>query len=126
MRLILHVSPGITPASSRDTIRIHSSRSRAAAQSTCRSLARDLLAGRRVDYRLDGSGPRLAQEDSVFDYDLPAPSARARELQDRMVTFMRERVLPAEGEYLAYRRAAGPDGHVVPPVVEELKKQAQA
>ena len=62
----------------------------------------------------------------MFDYDLPAPTARARELQDRMVTFMRERVLPAEGEYLAYRRAAGPDGHVVPPVVEELKKQAQA
>jgi acyl-CoA dehydrogenase len=62
----------------------------------------------------------------VFDYDLPAPSPRARELQDRMVTFMRERVLPAEAEYLAHRRAAGPDGHFVPPVVEELEKQAQA
>ena len=44
----------------------------------------------------------------MFDYDLPAPTARARELQDRMVTFMRERVLPAESEYLAYRRAARP------------------
>ena len=62
----------------------------------------------------------------MFDYDLPAPSPQARELQDRMVTFMRERVLPAEAEYLAYRRAAGPYGHVVPPVVEELKKEAQA
>ena len=62
----------------------------------------------------------------MFDYDLPGPSPRARELQDRMVTFMRERILPAEAEYLAHRRAAGPDGHVVPPVIEELKKQAQA
>ena len=62
----------------------------------------------------------------MFDYDLPAPSPRARELQDRMVTFMRERILPAEAEYLAHRRADGPDGHVVPPVIEELKKQAQA
>jgi acyl-CoA dehydrogenase len=57
---------------------------------------------------------------------LPAPSPRARDLYDRMVTFMRERVLPAEAEYLAYRRAAGPDDHVLPPVVEELKKQARA
>src|SRR5208282_2391060 len=40
--------------------------------------------------------------------------------------FMRERVLPAEAEYLAHRRAAGPDDHVVPPVIQELKKQAQA
>jgi acyl-CoA dehydrogenase len=62
----------------------------------------------------------------VLAYDLPAPSPRARDLHDRMVTFMRERVLPAEAEYLAHRRAAGPDGHVVPPVVEELKKQARA
>jgi hypothetical protein len=63
---------------------------------------------RRLDYRLDGSSARHAQEDSVFDYDLPAPSPRARELQDRMVTFMREGILPAEAEYLAHRRAAGP------------------
>lgn len=39
---------------------------------------------------------------------------------------MREQVLPAEAEYLAHRTAAGPDGHMVPPVVEELKKQARA
>ena len=62
----------------------------------------------------------------MFEYDLPAPRSRARELQDRMVTFMRERVLPAEAEYLAHRRADGPDGHIVPPIVEELKKQARA
>ena len=62
----------------------------------------------------------------MLEYDLPTPRPHARELQDRMVTFMRERVLPAEAEYLAYRRAAGPDGHVVPPVIEELKKQARA
>ncbi|HEY0451276.1 acyl-CoA dehydrogenase family protein [Actinophytocola sp.] len=43
-----------------------------------------------------------------------------------MVAFMRERVLPAESGYLAHRKAAGPDGHAVPPVVEELKKQAKA
>jgi acyl-CoA dehydrogenase len=62
----------------------------------------------------------------VFDYDLPAPSPRARELQDLMVTFMRDRVLPAEAEYVAHRRAAGPDGHIVPPVVERLKEEAKA
>ena len=56
---------------------------------------------------------------------LPAPSDRARELHDRMLVFMRERVLPAEAEYATYRRQAGPDDHVVPPVVEELKALAQ-
>ena len=62
----------------------------------------------------------------MLEYELPAPGPRARELQDRMVTFMRERILPAETQYLAHRRAAGSDDHVVPPVVQELKKQAQA
>jgi acyl-CoA dehydrogenase len=38
---------------------------------------------------------------------------------------MREQVLPAEAEYLAYRKAAGLDDHMVPPVVERLKKQAR-
>jgi acyl-CoA dehydrogenase len=56
---------------------------------------------------------------------LAAPSAHAVELQERMLAFMREHVLPAEAEYLAHRRQAGPDDHVVPPVVEQLKKQAQ-
>jgi acyl-CoA dehydrogenase len=62
----------------------------------------------------------------VLSYDLPAPSARAADLYDRMLVFMRERVLPAEAEYLAHRRAGGPDDHSVPPVLEELKKQARA
>jgi acyl-CoA dehydrogenase len=57
--------------------------------------------------------------------ELPPPSARARELYDRMVVFMREEVLPAEAEYHASRRAAGPDGHEVPPVVETLKATAR-
>ena len=60
------------------------------------------------------------------DYSLAAPSARALELQDRMLVFMHEHVLPAEARYLASRRQAGPDDHVVPPVIDELKKQAQA
>jgi acyl-CoA dehydrogenase len=42
-----------------------------------------------------------------------------------MATFMREQVLPAEAEYLGYRKAAGIDDHMVPPVVERLKKQAR-
>lgn len=58
--------------------------------------------------------------------DLPAPSPRARALHEQMAAFMAERVLPAEGEYLAYRRSAGPEDHTVPPVVEELKREAQA
>ena len=59
-------------------------------------------------------------------YRLPAPSARAGELHEKMTQFLRERVLPAEPGYLAHRQAAGPDEHVVPPVVEELKSQARA
>lgn len=42
------------------------------------------------------------------------------------MVFMRDRVLPGNVEYLAHRRAAGPRDHVVPPIVEELKKQAKA
>jgi acyl-CoA dehydrogenase len=61
----------------------------------------------------------------VTDTSLAAPSPRAVELHDRMLAFMREHVLPAEAEYLAHRQQAGPDGHDVPPVVEQLKKTAQ-
>jgi acyl-CoA dehydrogenase len=57
---------------------------------------------------------------------LPAPSERARELHELLVGFMRDRVLPAEHEYGAYRAAAGPDDHTVPPVVEDLKREARA
>ncbi|HEY7101203.1 MAG TPA: acyl-CoA dehydrogenase family protein [Mycobacteriales bacterium] len=56
---------------------------------------------------------------------LPPPSDRARELHDRMLEFMRERVLPAEADYHAHRAKAGPDDHSVPPVVEELKAEAR-
>ncbi|MGZ4569315.1 MAG: acyl-CoA dehydrogenase family protein [Blastococcus sp.] len=61
-----------------------------------------------------------------MDHALPVPSARARELHDQMLAFMREQVLPAEPEYLAHRRAAGPDGHEPPPVLETLKDRARA
>ena len=56
---------------------------------------------------------------------LPAPSAHARDLHGRMTAFMRERVLPAEAGYRAYRDAAGPGDHAVPPIVEELKSEAR-
>lgn len=59
------------------------------------------------------------------EHSLPAPSAHAADLRDSMVRFMRERVLPAEAEYLAHRRSVGPDDHAVPPVVEQLKRQAR-
>lgn len=52
-------------------------------------------------------------------------SARGKELRDEMVNFMQEHVLPAERSYEEYRRQAGPDNHTVPPVVEELKLEAQ-
>jgi acyl-CoA dehydrogenase len=42
-----------------------------------------------------------------------------------MVAFMREHVLPAEAVYEGYRRQAGPDDHVLPPVVEDLKREAR-
>ena len=61
----------------------------------------------------------------MTDTSLAAPSPRAVEMHDRMLTFMHEHVLPAEAEYLAHRQQAGPDDHVVPPVVEQLKKTAQ-
>ncbi|KQS60512.1 acyl-CoA dehydrogenase [Geodermatophilus sp. Leaf369] len=57
---------------------------------------------------------------------LPAPSEHAVALHGRMRDFLRDEVLPAEAEYERDRRAAGPDGHEPPPVVERLKKSAQA
>ncbi|GAA1561212.1 acyl-CoA dehydrogenase [Kribbella sancticallisti] len=53
-------------------------------------------------------------------------SLRAQELTDRMAVFLHEHVLPAEPLYEAYRAAAGPADHTVPPVVEELKLRAQS
>ncbi len=57
---------------------------------------------------------------------LPAPSERAVELHGRMVAFMRDHVLPAETTYDEQRRAAGPESHDVPAVIEELKRTARA
>ena len=54
------------------------------------------------------------------------PSPKAAELSAVMTDFLNERVLPAEKEYDAYRAAAGPDDHTLPPVVEELKREARA
>ncbi len=56
----------------------------------------------------------------------PAPSDRAVQLHQVLIDFMRDRVLPAEHEYEAFRAAAGPDDHTVPPVVEVLKQEARA
>lgn len=53
------------------------------------------------------------------------PSAKVTELGAALREFLRSRVLPAEEEYDAYRAAAGPDDHTVPPVVEELKAEAR-
>jgi len=63
---------------------------------------------------------------SSVDHSLAVPSARAAKLQDRMLAFLRDHVLPAEPAYLAHRRQGGPGDHSVPPVIEQLKKQAQA
>ena len=54
-----------------------------------------------------------------------APSPRAAGLQERLWAFMHERVFPAEAEYEAFR-AASPNPHAVPPVLEDLKREARA
>ena len=52
------------------------------------------------------------------------PSARTRELQDRLADFIRDRVDPAEAVYREQVRASG-DPHFHPPVMEELKAEAR-
>ncbi|MGH3677461.1 MAG: acyl-CoA dehydrogenase family protein [Mycobacterium sp.] len=52
-------------------------------------------------------------------------SAKAQDYHKRLSAFMTEFVFPAEASYQAYRRAAGPDDHTVPPVIEELKVLAK-
>jgi acyl-CoA dehydrogenase len=56
----------------------------------------------------------------------PRLSRRAQDLLASLRNFMESRVFPAEREYRSYRLTAGPDDHVVPPVVEDLKREAQA
>jgi acyl-CoA dehydrogenase len=63
--------------------------------------------------------------DTFAEHVMPAPSAHALELREAMVAFMRDRVLPAEAAYHDHRRADGPDGHEVPPVIEDLKREAR-
>jgi acyl-CoA dehydrogenase len=53
-----------------------------------------------------------------------APSATAVEWQDRVRSFVEERVLSAEPVYAAQRRDAG-NPHAVPAIVEELKDEAR-
>ncbi len=52
------------------------------------------------------------------------PTARSRELQERLTAFMEERVLPAEAVYERQVRESG-DPHFHPPVMEELKAEAR-
>jgi acyl-CoA dehydrogenase len=52
------------------------------------------------------------------------PSERARELQQRLQTFMDEQVYPAEEAYQLQLRESG-DPHHQPPVLEELKVRAR-
>ena len=54
------------------------------------------------------------------------PSGRVHELGRALWTFLLDEVIPAEAEYDAYRAAAGPDDHTVPPVVERLKVEARS
>ena len=52
------------------------------------------------------------------------PSARTRELQDRLAEFIRDRVDPSEAVHREEVRASG-DPHFHPPVMEELKAEAR-
>jgi acyl-CoA dehydrogenase len=53
------------------------------------------------------------------------PSPEGRALRGAMAEFMRDHVLPAEATYHEQRRAAGPDDHTVPSVLESLKVEAR-
>ena len=53
------------------------------------------------------------------------PSARTRELQDRLGAFILDRVDPSESVYREQVRASG-DPHFHPPVMEDMKADARA
>ncbi len=57
-----------------------------------------------------------------MDFDL---SPKAQDYLDRLRAFMDEKVFPAEASYEAYRREMGPEDHTLPPVVEDLKREAR-
>jgi acyl-CoA dehydrogenase len=59
----------------------------------------------------------MSSGDDVVDL---SPSPAAQELCGRLTRFLDEHVYPAEAEYAVYRKAAGPDDHSLPPVVERL------
>jgi acyl-CoA dehydrogenase len=51
-------------------------------------------------------------------------SPAARELRERLVAFMQERVIPAEATYRQQMAASG-DDHFHPPIIEDLKVEAR-
>ncbi len=55
----------------------------------------------------------------------PTPSAKAIELYDELVDFMRVDAFPGEAAYDEYRAQVGAEDHSVPPVIEELKVKAR-
>jgi acyl-CoA dehydrogenase len=57
-----------------------------------------------------------------MDFDM---SETARDYLGRLEEFMTERVYPAEEVYAQQRAEAGPDNHELPPVVEDLKREAR-
>lgn len=67
----------------------------------------------------------LVTRPDVASLDL-RPSRKALELREKLVEFMHSHVFPAERAYEEYRRQVGPQDSTVPPVVEELKKEARA
>ena len=52
-------------------------------------------------------------------------SAKARDYHERLSAFMTDFVFPAEAVYHRQRAEAGPNGHAVPPVIEDLKALAK-
>ncbi|WP_089243809.1 acyl-CoA dehydrogenase family protein [Rhodococcoides kyotonense] len=54
------------------------------------------------------------------------PSAKALELRETLVDFMHSHVFPAEHDYESYRASVAPGDSSLPPVVEELKKEARS
>lgn len=67
----------------------------------------------------------LTAQVDVASLDL-RPSDRARELRAKLVDFMHSHVFPAEHSYEEYRKQVGTGDNTVPPVVEELKKEARS
>ncbi|GAA3969903.1 acyl-CoA dehydrogenase [Thermobifida alba] len=57
-----------------------------------------------------------------MDFEL---SPKAKDYLANLQEFMDEHVYPAEPVYHAWRRAAGPDNHELPPVMEDLKAEAR-